>query len=136
MFWQETMDHRRSDFLDVTELEERLKKQALQQIRGARLLAIGCIVIMLLALLLCFTSSALAAAAATVIAMVFLALAWHDRAMLTPYSGILENRLLRDLDYFLQRLTLLAILLAATEAGALLLFLIASHGNPAAILKG
>jgi len=95
-----------------------------------RVLAAACIIIMLLALLMCFTSSSLSALGATVIAMVFLAMAWNNKSMLMPYASILSGRVLRDLDYFLNRVTVMAILLALLEAGVLLYLMVNFQGNP------
>ncbi len=95
-----------------------------------RVLASACILILLLALLMCFTSSSMSALGATVIAMVFLAMAWNNKSMLMPYASILSGRALRDLDYFVNRVTVIAILLALLEAGVLLYLMINFQGNP------
>lgn len=118
---------------DPNELEKREKRllaEAKAQARSVRVLASACIVILLLALLMCFTSSSISALGATVVAMVFLAMAWNNKSMLMPYASILSGRALRDLDYFVNRVTVIAILLALLEAGVLLYLMINYQGNP------
>jgi hypothetical protein len=118
---------------DPNELERREKRllaEAKAQARSVRVLASACIVILLLALLMCFTSSSISALGATVVAMVFLAMAWNNKSMLMPYASILSGRALRDLDYFVNRVTLIAILLALLEAGVLLYLMVQFQGNP------
>lgn len=110
--------------------EKRLLAEAKAQARSVRVLASACILILLLALLMCFTSSSMSALGATVIAMVFLAMAWNNKSMLMPYASILSGRALRDLDYFVNRVTVIAILLALLEAGVLLYLMINFQGNP------
>ncbi len=72
----------------------------------------------------------MSALGATVVAMVFLAMAWNNKSMLMPYASILSGRALRDLDYFVNRVTVIAILLALLEAGVLLYLMINFQGNP------
>lgn len=110
--------------------EKRLLAEAKAQARSVRVLASACILILLLALLMCFTSSSMSALGATVVAMVFLAMAWNNKSMLMPYASILSGRALRDLDYFVNRVTVIAILLALLEAGVLLYLMINFQGNP------
>jgi hypothetical protein len=110
--------------------EQHLLAEARAQARTVRVLASACILILLLALLLCFTSSSMTALGATVVAMVFLAMAWNNKSMLRPYAAVISHRTLRDLDYFVSRATVLAILLALFETGVLLFLMVAAKGNP------
>ena len=125
----------KEQFLPVADYEQRLLMRVKDAVRVVRVLAVASVLIFLLALLLCFTNSGLAAVGATLVGAVLLGWAWHEKSALYPYEGLVDNSLLRELHYFLQRISLLITVIMLVEVFALIMLVLVSHGNPLAVLR-